>query len=137
MPTVNEAIRKLIEDSGENPHSLAPKVQIPQPTLFRIISGETREPKRANLDKLAKFYGVSAEALSHGIISANATVQVHGVSATGDAGQVDPVIQYLAVLLPEDADVWRAQIKAAATKRMRELGKLEAPPDIKKDPLSA
>ena len=134
MPTVNEAIRKLIEDSGENPHSLAHKVQIPQPTLFRIISGETREPKRANLDKLAKFYGVSAEALSHGIISAP---HLDGGVGTEDAGQVDPVIQYLAVLLPEDADVWRAQIKAAATKRMRELGQLEAPPDIKKAPLSA
>ena len=58
-----EAIAKLMEDSGENPHSLSPKVRIPQPTIYRIMTGQTAEPKRANIDKLAKFFNVSSDAL--------------------------------------------------------------------------
>lgn len=37
----------------------------------------------------------------------------------------DPVLDDLAALLPEDADVWRAQIRAAATKARRETAHIQ------------
>lgn len=50
-----------MDKHGENPHSLANKSKVTQPTIFRILSGDSKEPRRSNVEKLAKFFGVKPE----------------------------------------------------------------------------
>ena len=72
---ISEAVNKLMEDRGENAYSLAPKVRMTQPTIYRIVTGQTLEPKQENIDKLAKYFGVSADALRRGEIVPAGTPQ--------------------------------------------------------------
>ena len=66
---ISEAINKLMSERKENSYSLAKKVHIPQPTIYSITTGQTLEPKQENIDKLAKYFGVSdpiwSEIISH------------------------------------------------------------------------
>lgn len=59
--TIRQTLRKLMEDRGENPHSLAAKSGVTQPTIFRILSGDSKDPRRSNIEKLARFFGVPVE----------------------------------------------------------------------------
>lgn len=60
---LRENLRALMEYAGENPHSLAIKTNVTQPTIFRILSGDSKDPRRSNVEKLARFFGVKAEDL--------------------------------------------------------------------------
>lgn len=37
--------------------------KIPQPTIHRIVTGESRDPRRSNLEKIARFFGRPIEDL--------------------------------------------------------------------------
>lgn len=54
-------LTRLMLECGENPHSLHLKTGIPQPTIYRIAEGETSDPRRATVAKLAKFFGVTLD----------------------------------------------------------------------------
>lgn len=60
---LRENLKALMEAAGENPHSLAGKTKVTQPTIFRILSGDSKDPRRSNIEKLAKFFGLKAEDL--------------------------------------------------------------------------
>ena len=47
---ISEAINKLMSERKENSYSLAKKVHIPQPTIYRITTGQTLDPKQENID---------------------------------------------------------------------------------------
>lgn len=69
---IGDILNRLMEEAGENPHSLSIKAKVPQPTIFRICHGTSRDPRRQTMEKLAKalgkpveiFYGSSRPALS-------------------------------------------------------------------------
>lgn len=50
-----------MRERGENPHSLSLKSKVPQPTIFRILKGTSAEPRRGNLEKIAKALGVKID----------------------------------------------------------------------------
>ncbi len=60
---ISETLRRLMEANNENPHSLSVKTKVTQPTIFRILSGESKEPRRSNVEKLARFFGLTVEEL--------------------------------------------------------------------------
>ncbi|MCG7932085.1 MAG: hypothetical protein ABW119_22580 [Candidatus Thiodiazotropha lotti] len=35
--------------------------RVPQPTIHRILSGESNEPRRSSIEPIAEYYGISAE----------------------------------------------------------------------------
>jgi transcriptional regulator with XRE-family HTH domain len=88
-------------------------------TVQRIKNGEGN-PTRKSLEGVAKAFGRTAEDL----LRQNVVAGVNSVDASGAVGlvtaKVDPVLIDLEALEPEDADVWRAQIRAAATKIRRQ-----------------
>ncbi len=88
-------------------------------TVQRIKNGEGN-PTRKSLEGVAKAFGRTAEDL----LRRDGVASLGGVDASGSGGavtaEVDPVLVDLATLDPEDADVWRAQIRAAATKIRRQ-----------------
>ena len=60
---LRENLKALMDTAGENPHSLAAKTNVTQPTIFRILSGDSKDPRRSNIEKLARFFGLKAEDL--------------------------------------------------------------------------
>ena len=82
-----------------------------------VLSGSSKSFGAANHSKASVVLGVAPTWLANGegpMRSAQST------SAGVGTAQRDPVLDDLAVLEPEDADVWRAQIRAAAAKVRRQ-----------------
>lgn len=52
-----------MEARQENQNSLALRSGVSQPTIFRILTGESTEPRRSNVEKLARALGVSIDDL--------------------------------------------------------------------------
>lgn len=63
-PTVvGRNLQRLIDAADTNPTRLALETGVPQPTIHRILSGESRDPRTGTLKKLAARLGTTAEAL--------------------------------------------------------------------------
>ncbi|WP_160116237.1 helix-turn-helix domain-containing protein [Legionella busanensis] len=60
-PTKN--LHALIRNQRLNILTLSKESDIPQPTLHHLLSGKTKKPRRALLQKLAHFFDVSIPAL--------------------------------------------------------------------------
>lgn len=58
---ISDILTGLLRARGENPHSLSLKCGVPQPTIARIASGDSKEPKRSNLIKIARALGVKPD----------------------------------------------------------------------------
>ena len=71
---ISDVLTKLMADNGENPHSVAAKTGLKQPTVYRIAKGETRDPRRNAVEALAKFFGLSVD-------------EMHGISPMRNTGQ--------------------------------------------------
>lgn len=88
-------LNKLMKERGLNPHSLSLKSGVPQPTIRRILEGESKEPRRDTLGKLAKFFKVTVEQL-YGVTPLNQqklnnVLQSHssGIHAIDDESEID------------------------------------------------
>lgn len=60
---LRENLRNLMDSLGENPNSLSSKAKVPQPTIHRILDGTSQDPRRATLEPLAKYFGVTVDEL--------------------------------------------------------------------------
>lgn len=61
-------LQYLIEKHGTNPTALAAATGVTQPTIHRILSGESKDPRTANLEKLANHFNVTVETLRTGTL---------------------------------------------------------------------
>lgn len=59
----SEWLARLMGKAGESQYSLAAKSGVPQPTIQRILSGETRSPKTDTIRKLLGALGYGPDAL--------------------------------------------------------------------------
>jgi len=64
MTTLADRLRELVDKNDTNPHELARRTKLSQPTISRIMSGVIREPKRDTIEQLAAHFGVSPDWLS-------------------------------------------------------------------------
>jgi transcriptional regulator with XRE-family HTH domain len=60
---LKDNLNTVMEIRGENPHSLAAKSGVSQPTIYRIASGETRRPSGEVVAKLARALLVTTDEL--------------------------------------------------------------------------
>jgi hypothetical protein len=163
MNTIQKNLITIIEVTGLNPTRLSELSGVPQPTIHRILSGESSDPRSSTVARIAfaigcgpgdlrdpefdvnlvkgqpkdvwsKLYtrpdGTKEERIHNGgrISTFVKKAKAQDGQMIGDISQHinqkfprDPVLEDLAALLPEDADVWRAQIRAAATKARRSV----------------
>ncbi len=56
-------IKRLMMAKGLNEAKLAKRTNIPQPTLHKILSGKTEDPRVSTLKLLAEFFNVSLDAI--------------------------------------------------------------------------
>jgi hypothetical protein len=63
MGDMRKILTKLMSDSGHTANSLATKAQVPQPTVYRFLNGETNDLRSVNVKKLAAVYGITESQL--------------------------------------------------------------------------
>lgn len=60
---ISENLKKLIEKYNLNTLELARRTGIGQPVIYRIMTGETDNPKIATVRTLADYFGISVNQL--------------------------------------------------------------------------
>lgn len=63
MNTLQKNLNYLMSKHRTNDTQLAQRIDVPQPTIFRIRTGETKNPRVDTLQTIADFFHVSVEAL--------------------------------------------------------------------------
>lgn len=64
--TIASSLRSLMQLSGINECELSRRTGIPQPTLHKILSGKTNDPRASTLRALADYFNISIEELISG-----------------------------------------------------------------------
>ena len=64
--TVADRLAQALADRGWSENELARQSGVPQPTIHRIITGESKSPRTGNLEKLANALGISIVQLTYG-----------------------------------------------------------------------
>jgi len=52
-------LRALLTKKGISPYTLSQISKVPQPTIHRILTGESTSPRDSNIKKLAKGLGIT------------------------------------------------------------------------------
>jgi len=63
---ISHALAALMKKGNVSENALAGATGVPQPTIHRILTGESQEPRISNLEKLARFFGLKAHDLIEG-----------------------------------------------------------------------
>lgn len=58
------ALRELLYRENIKPIELARKLNIPQPTIHRLVTGKSTRPHRSSLEPIAKFFSIPIEQLT-------------------------------------------------------------------------
>ncbi|MGQ7247225.1 helix-turn-helix domain-containing protein [Halomonas sp. V046] len=64
--TVADRLAQALAGRGWSENELARQSGVPQPTIHRIITGESKSPRTGNLEKLANALGISIVQLTYG-----------------------------------------------------------------------
>lgn len=101
--SIKDNLAALLEQRNLNPTSLAKETGIPQPTIHRILAGESSSPRVENLKTLAAFFGVSVSDLTGDASPVASTAPVLNVKASRIAQHLsslpDAKLDALAVIL--------------------------------------
>ncbi|MCG9054413.1 helix-turn-helix domain-containing protein [Laribacter hongkongensis] len=60
---IKDTLKALMEQRGITQNELGEKTKVPQPTIFRILSGESKDPRHSTVKPLADFFGVTVAQL--------------------------------------------------------------------------
>lgn len=58
---MRENLAYLIDRARTNPTALSGQTGVPQSTIWRILNGESEDPRTSTLQKLADFFGVTVQ----------------------------------------------------------------------------
>ena len=118
---IGETLKRLLARTGENAHALAEKIGVSQPTLHRIIHGDTRTPTGDTMRKMAKFFSLTLEDLytgnigTHTAVAPPVTQQSAPMSSStiGDlhGRRVDDALARLRQIAPRTAETIEKQIR--------------------------
>jgi transcriptional regulator with XRE-family HTH domain len=60
---ISKHLSKLMRDNNLSQSGLSRATGVPQPTINRILSEVTREPRRDSVVRIANFFGITPESL--------------------------------------------------------------------------
>ncbi|GGY07155.1 XRE family transcriptional regulator [Paludibacterium paludis] len=60
---LKDILQRLMTEAGDTQNGLADATRVPQPTIFRILRGESRDPRHATLKPIADRYGITVAQL--------------------------------------------------------------------------
>lgn len=135
---VGDAINQLLQERQESVSALAGKIGVPQPTIYRIVMGESKNPKLENIEKIAKYFGVHPYALARGEIVAaegRGTTYPTPSSPINDpqvfiSPEVQQLITYFNGLTASQREAILATVKAQADHNQALLLELSGAPPV-------
>ncbi len=78
LDLLRKNILYLIKKYKINTAQLSKKINVPQPTIHRLVSGEMEDPKLSILNNIAKYFGISLdELITHDAQSIENSSQTH------------------------------------------------------------
>lgn len=60
---IKDVLKALMEGKSINQNELADRTKVPQPTIFRILNGDSKDPRHSTVKPLADFFGVTVAQL--------------------------------------------------------------------------
>lgn len=60
---LSKILKKLLYDRRMNPSELAREVQMPTPTIHRLVTGKSTRPYRSSLEPIANYFHISVDQL--------------------------------------------------------------------------
>lgn len=69
MSNVAKNLAALLEIHALNPTELAERTKVPQPTIHRILAGESEDPRTNTLRPIAAYFGIPVNALREGDVT--------------------------------------------------------------------
>lgn len=111
MNTLGKRLKECRAEKRVTQAVAAKAVKMSQASLSDLENG--LYPTSTYTLKLSAYYGVDPHWLETGKGKKESSQNIRS--------ETDPIIDDLAILAPEDADVWRAEIKAAADVRRAKL----------------
>lgn len=109
---MGKRLERAMREAHVTQYRLAKLSGVPQPTIARIISGETREPKRTTMDRLARALHRATETLynNHDVREESAVYADISAAAASD----ERAIEQFRALSEQDRARVRAIIAAFA-----------------------
>lgn len=98
MP-IKDALKGLMDSAGLSQNELAERTNVPQPTIHRILIGESKDPRHSTVRPLADFFGVTVAQLrgdepmpEDGVLADRTAVpQAPNIRVVDDGDEVDPL----------------------------------------------
>lgn len=84
--TIAERLREQMQCQSIGENELARRAQVPQPTIHRILVGESKSPRISNLEKIGKALGTTASYLAYGNPNSTASPPSLGTGISIGAG---------------------------------------------------
>lgn len=100
---IGENLKKLMTEHGINTLELSRRTGVGQPVIYRIITGETDNPKILTLCSLADYFKVTVDALLD-------------KNDSDDHSICNNELNKIALINWENADCWKEEIKQAKRK---------------------
>lgn len=119
--SLKDRIKHARTEAGLSQSALARACKVDPSAINKLESGETKTLSSALLLKLAATLSVDSNWIATGKHS-------QSVPKIVPVAEQDPVLADLAALDPDDAALWRAQIRVAANKARKEANPGESPP---------
>lgn len=108
-----DALRRVMQEHGLNPHALAQKAKVRPSTLYNFLSGVSETLSVPVIEKIADVTGVSVDALLGKVPLAAGDIPVHW--EIGILGRLFPAEQTLTLTRPQGLDPAESAVAAVAT----------------------
>lgn len=87
---IKDTLDKLMTDSETSGYLLSEKTGVPQPTIHRILTGKSIDPKTDTLKPIAKYFGITVSQLRDGEVSGGNS-KLSLVRTRKTAAEIQPV----------------------------------------------
>lgn len=89
---IKDTLKGLMERTSINQNELADRTRVPQPTINRILSGESKDPRHSTVKPLADFFGITV-------------AQLRGDEPLPDLASIEVTAAQTGTLVPEGASI--------------------------------
>lgn len=116
-----EWLQVEMDARGLDPSKLARMAKVPQPTIFRILSGETKDPRTGTVKKLERALGAESPPLEAPPTEHQDLIESWGYLLPGERDILLSKIKQLAAHNKEAADHFKKKVVRVADRRKREI----------------
>lgn len=93
-PKLSEMLKKLLFERSMKPIQLARELNLPQPTVHRLVTGKSTRPYKSSLVPIAEFFGITTDQLLGETPLSNLKNNTAAISSTNKKIKAIPLISW-------------------------------------------